>query len=73
MSVNQCTPEISLPTTVIPMIVVHMILSALHRTSLFTYLQRSGTALPIITHTSIVCEDGKDASGWTLPGMMIGL
>ena len=73
ISVNQWTPEISLPKTVMPIMIIQPVHSIRFRIVPKIYLLISKGALPMIIHVSMVCEEGKDASGCVLPGMIMGL
>ena len=72
ISVNQCTPQYSLPPTVTRVIRKHRTLMKAPK-RFPKYLSDTIITAIITVIISMVCDDGNDASGAVSPGIIIGL
>ena len=73
ISVNQCTPDISLPIIVTAIMAQQSAVRIFCSAFFLIYFFITIMALPIMIQTIMVCDDGKEAPGKSLPGMMTGL
>ena len=73
ISVNQCTPEIILPSIVIISAEYSRTLIAFLVFKFFNILAHSIIAVPTTIKVSIVCDEGNEGSKTLLPGKITGL